>query len=337
MKTVTYLFLLLFCQIILTYLFSGCTAVDDVLLEDMERISQISSDTEDNNSLSLRSVTIVCVDAYVDVGSYSVYKGTTCWRVGTGSGIPVGQRPPEAPPASASGPIYNPDGYPTSQGGTGFNANQNVWQFPFRGLQNSKLYGYSSNLNLKEKELLISVLELFNDANTSEDFKKIFNYLTARGTRINFKMDNTIANPAMYDLTNKEITFRYISDINLNSLIEELIHAVQDVGFYGSTMYSMRKNCEFEAKVIRDLAAHFRSIDYGDCLGTYIGSINESDSFENEYRIFIDQILTNRRFNDTYQFNDLCNRWTSYSGSYMNNFNPRVLQYLFGKIRPPKY
>lgn len=313
---------------------SGCATLNDVYLEELEEYPKIVSISEEEDSISLRSYAIVCVDAFVQVGNVIAYKGTTCWGVGTPGGP---NRPSGVPSESESGPTYTPNGYPNSQGGAGFNTNQqNVWRFPFRGLQNSKLYGFSSTLNLLEKEQLINVLALFDSSNTPEDFKTIFNYLIARGIRIDFKMDNTISHPAIYDRRYKDITFQNYSAINFDNLIEELIHAVQDQGFYGSTMSNMKVNCEFEAKVIRDLANCFRSADYQDWLCTNIGSMGENRNFENEYSLFIDKIITNRRFTDVSKFNDLCSKWHGYSGSYVSNFNPQVLQHFFGKIKPPK-
>lgn len=54
---------------------------------------------------------IECVDAYVDVGGVTMYKGTHCW-VTSGGGGPG--RPSIPGPTT---PSYKPDGYPKSQGG----------------------------------------------------------------------------------------------------------------------------------------------------------------------------------------------------------------------------
>lgn len=313
---------------------SGCATLNDVYLEEMEEYPKIVSISEEEDSISLRSYAIVCVDAFVQVGNVIAYKGTTCWGVGTPGGP---NRPSGVPSERESGPTYTPNGYPSSQGGSGFNPNvQNVWRFPFRKLQDSPLYGYSSTLNLMEKEALMHVFELF-DTNISDDFKAIHNYLKARNIRIDFKMDNTILHPAQYDRRNKDITFQFLSSINLDNLVAELIHAVQDQGFYGANMSNMLKNCEFEEKVIRDLAAvfcaeHPNCNSYGYVL---TGSFDQSVSFQREYQSFINEVIGNRRFTNVSKFNDLCSRWTLYSGTYKNNFNPEVLQHFFGRMKPP--
>ena len=124
--------------------------------------------------------------------------------------------------------------------------------------------------------------------------------------------------------------------------MEELVHAVQDYGFYGATaMINAKRNVEFEAKVFHDIAEAFHDADcpYGCSATGYalIGTAGQSTNFMNQYQDFINHIIQNRVFSasDIATFQNLCNQWNS-TDVYQSNFTPQVLRHFFGKPRPPK-
>ena len=332
-------------------IFKGCS--EETLM--INEYTQISAETEDAlieskeiesykdiEQVSLRSYAlyfIECTDAYISVAGVEFYKGTYCKVVGSAIGGP--------PSGYMSGPTYQPNGYPTSQGGgAAFSSPQTSWHFPFSPFQATLLYHPSSTLNLLEKQMLMNLFDLLCQSCTQEDYKSIFSYLAQRNTRIMFKMDPNQNANATYNAVTKTVTFKSSNNITLTNLMEEFIHAVQDVGFYGSnTMDAAKRNVEFEAKVFRDLAEGFHVSDAapGCNFSGYVlaGGIGQSTNFETQYLAFINNILQNRVFSmsDVIAFQNLCSQYIcldQYGNpvSYLNNFVPQVLRNFFGKPRP---
>jgi hypothetical protein len=167
-----------------------------------------------------------------------------------------------------------------------------------------------------------------------------------KNIKIPFEIKSTIEGLAQYDQTTKIISFQNNSNISLTNLIEELFHAVQDVGFYGNTMTSTIRNYEFEAKVFRDLAENFHMEDCpGGCSSgfSWVGTVDQSNNFRLQYESFINSVVQNRVFSisDVNTYMDLCNQWIyrDYNNNivpYSSSITPQVLRSFFGKLRPPK-
>jgi len=320
---------------------TGCTEDRSFFAEETPEVAGFVEEGENycDECIKLRDlplVTIECVDAYISVGGGAeVYKGTYCWISGVII-LPIGG-------GISTGSVYHPNGYPSSQGGSGFNSPQTSWYFPLNPLQNSPIYNpLLSTLNLLEKEKLMNVIVMFGESCTQEDYKSIYSFLAQRNIKLPFKMDPTIPALAQYDVQEKTVIFRSINEIILVNLAEELIHAVQDFGFYGSTvMVANKKNMEFEAKVFRDLAEWFHAEDCPNCspygvIG-YSGSAGQSISFMDDYKDFIDNIILHRQFTaiDEAVYQSLGSQLVG-GGTYNNNLAPKVLKSFFGKPRPPK-
>ena len=324
---------------------TGCSEDTHFVIEESPVIELVKENEivcEDCVSLrNLPLVVIQCVDAYTSVGgSPELYKGTHCWIIGVGV--------PSIGGGSTTSPSYHPDGYPTSQGGgSGFNSPQTSWFFGYNPLQTSPIFSPFSTLNLLEKQMLADIFVLLCQSCTQEDYISVYNYLMQKNIKILFKMDASISAQAAYNQATKEILFKYINAITLTNLAEELIHAVQDYGFYGNTMLNAKRNVEFEAKVFRDLAERFHNADAPiSCdLSAYnwAGLEGQSNNFESQYIPFINSILQNRVFSmsDVIAFQNLCNQYVCLDSNgkpvtYQSNFTPQVLRHFFGKIRPPK-
>jgi hypothetical protein len=98
--------------------------------------------------------------------------------------------------------------------------------------------------------------------------------LKSSGFKFTFKIDASLKTPGGYDPNTNTIKFRSTSDINYNSLLEELFHAYQhlidNISEHLVSPYLGRSNIEFEAKLYIDLIALL--YDGTCCLG---GQSNE--------------------------------------------------------------
>jgi hypothetical protein len=311
-----YLLFFLFCIFV-----TGCSK--DPFIDEIPK--------KEDESISTRSIaTILCVDAYVN----DVFKGTHCWAVyggGAGPSLPVGAIP---------GAQYHPDGYPTTQGGSGGNFSQGTqWIFNFKILQG--LIGYTSSLNLLEKEKLTHVMQLFIGNNIASVYKTFYNYMLKIGLQLDFRMNSDLNTPASYSVTEKRIEFSSINSINFDSLIEELVHAVQDKDFYGNEMFSTRKNCEFEAKVFIDIVSQIGAYEgkgpaYYKVPMTHTGN----DGFADRYISWINEIVYEQfgqfKGNDEFLFRQFCEEWNGYNGTYSSSYVPQLIKAFLNKPIPPQ-
>lgn len=222
------------------FVLNSCT--DDYFLSDTEYHTNVAA------LLTTRSVAVtVCSDAYVEVGGYSEYKGTTC-RTYIGGGGGGGLGPGE----------YYPGGFPqygtatdrgSGGGGKSFYVGDN-WYFTFKNI--SPIYGYGSTLNLVEKSNLEAVFSIMKTM--PQDFDKLVDLLVRRNLRIDFKTNSDLKTAAQYDGKTRTILFHDADEINWDHFREELIHAVQHLCYYGDSMTDKYRNYEFEAKVFIDLS-----------------------------------------------------------------------------------
>lgn len=304
----------------------GCSS------EEEDYLSLAKQENIEALSASTRSVVItVCSDAFVDVGGYSEYKGTTCktYSVG-GGGIPSGR--------------YSPGGFPQhgkfEDQGTGGRGNSyyigDLWKFKFPKMQ--EIYDAESTLNVKQKSHLEHVFKLFDEF--PSDYKKMLNKLLAQNIRIKFSIDPTISNSAEYNGLYNTIRFKSESHISWTYLIEEIVHAVQKICYYKSTMNNKYKNYEFEAQVFIDLVNGISGASGGiGMLVEYRPRQNNTNPvFYDEYTKWIDGIIKKGTMtgSDYNTFNSLCDMWAPPSGgSAIPNFVPKLIEEFFRKPHPP--
>ena len=274
-----------------------------------------------------------CYDAYVDIMGVSVYKGTTCksYSPNMGGGGPGWY-------IAGGFPEYGTQtDYGSGGGGNGFYIGDN-WQFGFPNL--TKIYRYDSSLNVFQKSKLEHVIEMFYEDTTIPDYKKLYKKLLDNDVRIKFLADSTSVSPAYYNTADVSITFRYDTDVNWNSLLEELVHAVQHNCYYHSTMNAAYKNYEFEAKVFIDVVNAI-ALYYDGYFTTisYIPTQTDSSSiFENQYVNWLTNV-GNRGYissSDFAEYEVLCSQWQGYNGTYNSSIQPNLLRAFFGRIRPPQ-
>jgi len=83
-------------------------------------------------------------------------------------------------------------------------------------------------------------------------YKAMFDTLVRKGTKLDFKMNDTIGHPAQY--SNNAIKFQNDASFFEDAISEELFHAFQDKVAYPNGVDSyISANFEFEAKLLRDI------------------------------------------------------------------------------------
>lgn len=299
----------LLSTVYLVFLLCSCSSFEEW---EEEPVKQTSS------SLGVPMRTMVCiskcVDYYVTVGNYSVYKDTYCWN----EYYPIG--------GGGTGDYYTGGEYDPGDFNVGNATTENKSHYTFDRLQ--ELYGIGSNLNMAEKEALNSMINAFKASCVV--YPEVYNLLLSTKVKIKFVIDPNCKYPAHY--LNKVLTIKNIKALELFQLTEELLHAVQDLCFYQEQMEPAHKNCEFEAKVFQDLVYKFY---------TYTGFsefpliTDERPEFGKSYRTWLDELEQKKCFtaSDQSYFNYLCNEWQGYGGNYNPNFRPQLLLRFFSK--PP--
>ena len=257
---------LLFGLIICLFFVSSCK--DDVM-----ETTLIQQEVQSELTKSVVTVTI-CTDAFVEVEGtggvvYKEYKGTTCrtCMIDDGSSLQDGE--------------YYAGGFPTygtaeNKGGGGSTHTYQVgdnWHFGFPTLE--KLYGIGSSLNAYQKGLLENVLSIFNTQPVP--YQDLYNLLCQNNVKIRFKIDPSIQTNAQYNTADGSITFKNESSIVCDYLSEELIHLAQHQLYYQSTMNSLFKDYEFEAKVFHDFAYNVAVLYDGLCFG-FINLVTLTDN-----------------------------------------------------------
>lgn len=184
-----------------------------------------------------------------------------------------------------------------------------------------KIYHPNSTLTKEQKAKLEKALDDF--CKKYPEFKKMYDYLVNNNKKLICKIDpkalETSKGLAGYSPNTQSLLFKEEYYIKASYLQEELIHAVQHLGFYGDDMHTSRKNAEFEAKVVQDILM-YKHIGYG----AEIGSVGQSREFMGAYTEFLN--------NYTRQgFHTLCTQWTGYSGSYNPNFIPQIVETILKK------
>ena len=85
-------------------------------------------------------------------------------------------------------------------------------------------------------------------------------------------------------------------------------------------MRTARKNVEFEAKVIQDIITMGHPNG-----GATIGSIGQSTEFQDSYYNWIWDIIEQGLSEHINRFQEFCNSWTGYGGSYDPDFIPQTI------------
>lgn len=179
------------------------------------------------------------------------------------------------------------------------------------------IYDGNSTLTPHQKSLLEAAIEKIKEK--CPEFAELFELL--KNTPLIFKIDPTKTALACY--TDGTICFADESTIAVQYLLEEFIHAVQDLTLYGSDqMHISYKNVEFEAKVFQDVVLWQQG--WG---GAMLGSYGADDAFITDYDGWIINGSDNKALLID-RFNDFCNQWTGYGGRYNPNFAPLLIENL---------
>lgn len=189
------------------------------------------------------------------------------------------------------------------------------------------IYHANSDLSLTQKAILESAVTEFKSKNPI--ITKIWESLLSSRVKIIFKINpntpiipgtNQRA-PAYLSVNGDSIGFRDESCITEFNLEEELIHKYQRY-YYGSQFNSIKRNYEFEAKVLRDVSCD-------ELLCPFIASQGFSSPID--IQLYTQWIIELQRGETTlnYQlFNSFCSRWSypSPPNNYCDqSFTPSVL------------
>ncbi len=191
-----------------------------------------------------------------------------------------------------------------------------------------KLYHSTSTLTASQKQKLESAMTAF--ITQYPVCTQLYEKLLDMEIKYKFSIDTGLDGLAAYDPANQNISFKHENYITEEKLTEELIHAIQYNGYYGSEMRPDIKNYEYEAKVFQDFA----------CLETYYtcpqyGSMGQSDEFQSRYSKWILDVYQGQEgfiFEDKATFNGFCNEWDGYPGETKSNFTPKMLYDYFEGI-----
>lgn len=314
-KNVSLIFLFLLVNI-------GCTENNDLLDENVQALLE---------TRSIVPVVTICQDAFVQVGPYTEYKGTTCQTYYVGGD---GATPPGG---------YVAGGFPTygiaedkGHGGNGFSYYVgDFWHFVFPKMM--KIYHPESTLNVEEKSKLEHFFEDFEVL--PSDFKKIVNKLTQNNVQIKFKVDSTSQYPAYFNAATNTIVFQSKEDILWDKAIEELVHAVQYHCYYGNKMVNTIKNYEFEGQVFIDIVNSIEDLyKEGIACVEHRPAYHSSDSmFREDYEKWIKEIGI-AGWVPPYQYNkyyELCERWNGAPGTAQKGLRPQLIYDLYTKTPPP--
>lgn len=118
-----------------------------------------------------------CVDYYVTVGNYSVYKDTYCWNEYYAVG------------GGGTGDYYSGGEYDPGDFNVGNATTENKSHYTFDRLQ--ELYGAGSNLNMAEKQTLNSMLNSFKAS--CEVYQGVYDLLLSTNIKIQFVIDPNCA------------------------------------------------------------------------------------------------------------------------------------------------
>ncbi|MEY8590020.1 hypothetical protein AALK14_01040 [Butyricimonas hominis] len=113
----------------------------------------------------------------------------------------------------------------------------------------ARIIASGSSLNDGQRFLLLQSL-YYLEARYPE-LEKVIEYIMGMRGPIMFKMDSSIVGDASYD--SYTISFKYEYCIEPERLLEEILHAAQDILYGYSAMQKARKNVEFEVRVFRDI------------------------------------------------------------------------------------
>ncbi len=180
----------------------------------------------------------------------------------------------------------------------------------------------NSTLTKSERELLEDALRDF--IRMCPQFREMFDNLVECG-KIKFEINpdvlkNGEGKAGYFDGVISFYDERYIK---ARFLREELIHAVQERDIYGlDYMLKARKNMEFEAKVIQDIVDQMVTGEGGG-----LGAMGLPDELKSAYSVWLISYSDVKQF--VSQFNEFCELWTGYGGTYQPNFRPRVIMKYF--------
>ena len=216
----------------------------------------------------------------------------------------------------------------SGSGGNGGDSNpDNPGNEPEVPLVNA-IYHTRSTLTESQKKLLETALKGFT--NSGSQYRAIYDKLAdpVFPVKLIFRVDPQAlqSTEALAGYINGQILFRSNYYIRAHYIQEEMIHATQELVFYGRNhMEACRKNVEFEAKVFQDLVTRLKEEG-----GGMIGSVDHSNEFMDKYKNWIDGFVENHNiYLFIRRFNEFCSSWRGYSGNYQASFVPEVLMSYF--------
>ncbi len=210
----------------------GCTENNDLLDENVQALLE---------TRSVATVVTICQDAFVQVGPYTEYKGTTCQTYYVGGGA----APPEGYVAGGFPAYGTAEDKGHGGGGRSYYVGD-FWHFVFPKMK--AIYHPESTLNVEEKSRLEHFFEDFE--NLPSDFRKIVDKLTLYKVQIKFKVDPKSPYPAYFNAATNTIVFQSTNDILWDKAIEELVHAVQYHCYYGNDMINTIKTMSLKDKCL---------------------------------------------------------------------------------------
>lgn len=188
----------------------------------------------------------------------------------------------------------------------------------------NSIYAKTSTLTKSQRNLLEKALQDFIEM--CPQYEEMFDELTISGLiKFEINPDLLAKGGGRAGYFDGVISFYDEKYIKVRFLQEELIHAIQERDVYSlDYMRNARKNVEFEAKVIQDIVDVMITGRGGG-----IGCMNESDEFKNNYMEWILVYSSSGIKEFVSRFNEFCEPWTEYGGTYQPNFRPRVIMKYF--------
>lgn len=296
------------------FLFKGCTS-DDYMGGDFDE--NVRALVEPRTAVAISK----CVDSYIYWNSEQIYQETHCWTEVVNLG--------EADNAY-SGMEYDP-GISNPNGG-GYGTQDNPTVFTFSNL--NSVYAFGSSLNLKEKVAVESSLNGFRTA--SPVYPQMYDLLVKNKVKIKFGIDEETCEEneaqAFYSPDSCGIYFKGLAYIDVYTLLEEMIHAVQHQCYYGDNMLQAHKDCEFEAKVLQDLVNLLTYPDLG-YVDNIPGMSDANPAFVSAYKEWIGEIyrIGFFPFPEVVNFRDMSSLWNGYSGVNIPTFIPELIKHFLVK------
>lgn len=186
-----------------------------------------------------------------------------------------------------------------------------------------RIFAFTSPLTSDQKLFLFRCLQSLEEK--YPELEDVISYIVDNRGPILFKMNPYLDADAAYD--SYTIEFRDEFCIEDERVLEEILHAAQDIAYGYEMIRFSRKNVEFEVRVLRDIWEYRRALREG------LPIIDLRGSKLSSYRAWIFSLtLQNLLQASIPQFNELAEGWHDplYDGPnlfFNPDFTPRILKY----------